>query len=86
MQSRLPMHQSPRCRATSKRSGKRCQAPAVRGKPVCRMHGAGGGAPIGNRNARKHGYYGRANIEERRQIARFIRDARALVSSIDAEG
>jgi len=27
----------------------------VRGAKVCRMHGAGGGAPKGNRNALKHG-------------------------------
>ena len=35
-----PMLRAPRCRATSKRSGKPCRAPAVRGKAVCRMHGA----------------------------------------------
>lgn len=29
------------CRAKSKRSGRRCQSPAVRGYDVCRMHGAG---------------------------------------------
>ena len=33
------------CTATSKRSGKRCKNPAVRGWNVCRMHGAGGGRP-----------------------------------------
>ena len=47
MQSSLPMHQAPRCRARSKRSGNRCRSPAVSGKAVCRMHGAGGGAPVG---------------------------------------
>ena len=45
------MHQALRCHATSKRSGKPCRSPAVRGHNVCRMHGAGGGAPKGNRNA-----------------------------------
>ena len=34
------------------------QAPAVRGKTVCRLHRAAGGAPKGNRNARKHGGFG----------------------------
>jgi hypothetical protein len=38
-------HSAPRCTAMSKRSGKQCQAPAVRGKHVCRMHGAKAGAP-----------------------------------------
>ncbi len=47
----LHMRQALRCRATSKRSGLRCRSPAVRGYEVCRMHGAGGGAPNGNRNA-----------------------------------
>jgi len=33
-------HAAPRCTATSKRTGKPCRAPAVRGWQVCRMHGA----------------------------------------------
>jgi hypothetical protein len=37
--------QALRCHAKSKRSGLQCQAPAIRGYAVCRMHGAGGGAP-----------------------------------------
>lgn len=78
----LHMHQAPRCRARSKRSGKPCRAPAVRGKPVCRMHGAGGGAPAGNRNARRHGRYGREAIEVRRAVAVLIRDGRELVERV----
>jgi hypothetical protein len=73
-----PMHRAPRCRARSKRNGKPCQSPAVRGKAVCRMHGAGGGAPAGNRNARKHGRYGRDAMEARRIIAELIRQGREL--------
>ncbi len=46
----LPMHLSPRCTATSKRTRKPCQAPAVRGWSVCRFHGARGGAPKGQAN------------------------------------
>jgi hypothetical protein len=47
-----------RCSARSKRSGKQCRGPAVRGRRVCRMHGAGGGAPAGKRNGnyRNGGY------------------------------
>lgn len=41
-----------------------------------------GGAPAGNRNARKHGYYSRANIEERRLISELIREGRALVEMV----
>ncbi len=58
VQSTLAMHQSPRCTAHSKRTGKPCGSPAVRGWAVCRMHGARGGAPKGERNgAYRHGGY-----------------------------
>jgi hypothetical protein len=43
-------HAAPRCSAKSKRTGKPCLAPAVRGCRVCRMHGAGGGGPSGRQN------------------------------------
>jgi hypothetical protein len=46
-----PIHLALRCHAKSKRSGFQCRAPAVRGAEVYRMHGAGGGAPMRNRNA-----------------------------------
>jgi hypothetical protein len=48
---------APRCTAKSKRSGKRCQAPAVRGRYTCRMHGGpGSGAPSGPANGNyRHG-------------------------------
>jgi len=48
------------------------------------MHGGaqGSGAPLGNRNAVKHGLYTRAAIEERKQLRTLMRDARKLVHSI----
>ncbi|TCL01620.1 hypothetical protein BXY66_2936 [Shimia isoporae] len=50
------MNAAPRCTATSKRTGERCKGPAVRGRTVCRFHGAGGGAPEGEENgAFRHG-------------------------------
>jgi len=49
-------HAAPRCTARSRRSGERCRSPAVRGWSVCRMHGARGGAPEGERNGNyRHG-------------------------------
>jgi hypothetical protein len=42
---------APRCRAKSKRTGLPCRSPAVNGYRVCRMPGAGGGAPEGEQNA-----------------------------------
>ena len=78
----LPMHQALRCRARSKRTGKPCLSPAVRGCSVCRMHGASGGAPKGNRNALKHGLYSAEAIETRRMIAALMRQARELVGMV----
>jgi hypothetical protein len=47
-----------------------CRAPAVRGHSVCRMHGAGGGAPIGNQNSLKHGAFSADAIEAARRRLR----------------
>jgi uncharacterized protein YjcR len=78
----LHMRQALRCHAKSKRSGLRCQAPAVQGSSVCRMHGAGGGAPKGNRNARKHGLYSAESVEMRRLVRELTRQGRELIERI----
>ncbi len=76
-------HASPRCSATSKRSGLPCQAPAVRGRPVCRMHGARGGAPKGVRNGGfRHGQFTCKAIQERQALALLIRVARMSATEI----
>jgi hypothetical protein len=77
------MHASPRCGART-RAGTPCMSPAVRGKCRCRMHGgaAGSGAPRGNRNAVKHGFYTRAAITARRQLRDLVRQSRKLVDEI----
>ncbi len=79
-----PMLASARCGART-RSGLRCRSPAVGGKRRCRMHGgaAGSGAPVGNRNALKHGLYTKQAIRERQALRRLIRDANALIEEID---
>ncbi len=73
-----PMNRAPRCRAISKRSRKPCRAPAVRGN-VCRMHGAGGGAPEGNSNALKNGLYTAEAIKEQRAVVELIRRSREMI-------
>ncbi len=78
-----PMHRALRCRAKSKRSGLQCQAPAVRGSEVCRMHGAAGGAPKSNRNAFKHGAHSAAALVLKRQISALARMARETVAEIE---
>jgi uncharacterized protein YjcR len=78
----LDMRQASRCRAKSKLSGLQCRSPAVRGHSVCRMHGAGGGAPKGNRNGLKHGLYSvetRALKREIHALARMARDTMAAI-------
>jgi uncharacterized protein YjcR len=79
----LPMHQALRCHAKSKRSGLRCQAPAVRGSKVCRMHGAGGGAPKGNKNAIKHGEFAAETLALKKEIAALARMSRATIAGIE---
>jgi glucans biosynthesis protein len=74
---------TPRCGART-RTGKLCRSPAVRGKRRCRMHGgaAGSGAPIGNKNALRHGHYTAEAIAERRAVAALIRLSRATVADL----
>ncbi len=68
MQTKLPMHQSPRFTAHSKRTGNPCKNPAVKGYRVCRMHGARGGAPSGEKN----GNYQHGNPTNQAKAARAL--------------
>lgn len=78
------MHQSPRCCART-RGGGSCRAPAVAGKSRCRMHGGanGSGAPIGNRNALRTGFYTREAIAERRELRDLMREATEFLEGIE---
>jgi len=75
-----PMHRcnaAPRCGAKSKRTSLPCQSPAVKGYRVCRMHGAGGGAPEGKRNGNfRHGARTKAATNAARYINALARIAR----------
>lgn len=54
-------HKKIPCAAVTKR-GKKCKAYAVHGEKYCSAHlgrSVGAGAPPGNQNARKHGFYGK---------------------------
>ena len=46
------------------------------------MHGAGGGAPKGNKNALKHGLYTAEALAARRAISALLRDSRELAQHI----
>jgi glucans biosynthesis protein len=79
-----PMRESARCGART-RKGTPCQAPAVSGKVRCRMHGGakGSGAPVGNRNAVKHGMYTNAALEEQKALRSMIRQMKESLQEID---
>ncbi len=82
MKREYSFQKAPRCTATSKRTGKPCQAPAVRGWTVCRFHGARGGAPRGKAHGRyKHGLYTNEAIEEQRALSALLCASR---KSLDA--
>ena len=78
MQSRLPMHLSPRCGAKT-RSTTQCLSPAMT-NGRCRMHGGKSpGAPRHNTNALKHGHYSAKAIAQRREVSALIRAMRDLI-------
>ena len=78
------MHLSPRCGART-RSGGACRAPAVGGRARCRMHGGarGSGAQRGNRNAWKHGIYGRAAAAERRWVNALLAEGWQTIRTLE---
>ena len=72
-----------RCSATSKRTVKPCQAPAVRDWSVCRFHGARGGAPKGERNGMyRHGLYTAKAADKRRRLRDFLVQVRETIAGI----
>jgi hypothetical protein len=83
MNADYPFQKSPRCKATSKRTRKPCQAPAVNGWKVCRFHGAGGGAPKGERNGMfRHGEYTGDALARRKEVADLIRQVRHTMDEL----
>lgn len=84
-----PMHpaqrlgDAPRCTATAKATGCRCKGPAVKGWSVCRMHGAGGGAPCGPGNgAWRHGERSREAQKIKSAVASLARRSRLSVVEV----
>jgi uncharacterized protein YjcR len=47
------------------------------------MHGAGGGAPKGNRNALKHGSFTAEAMALRKEVAALARMAREMMAAIE---
>lgn len=78
---KLPIHQSPRCGAKTRR-GSPCKSGAMpNGR--CRMHGGKSkGPPKGSQNALKHGYYTAEAKEQRRQVRELIKGTQRLVGEL----
>ncbi len=78
-----PMLGSLRCGAKT-RSGPPCQAPAVKGKCRCRMHGGarGSGAPQGNQNALKTGLHTHDVVEQRKAVNALLRRSRQVLEDV----
>lgn len=77
------------CRAKSKRSGIQCRKHAVKGKAVCRIHGAYAGPRTAEGIARikkahtKHGNYTKEAFAERRAFREMLREHRECLKSLD---
>ena len=76
MKKTYPFQNAPRRTATSKRTRKPCQAPAVRGWTVCRFHGARGGRPP------THGMRTKEAIATRRALRDLLRKSRELLRGL----
>jgi hypothetical protein len=71
---------APRCRARCRYSKRPCRAPAMRGRPVCRLHGGKGGGPKGERNgAYRTGRYAAEAKAEREATRALLRELRRLI-------
>ena len=81
----LDLRTLPRCNATAKSSGKRCGNPAMKGKKVCYLHGGKSkGAPIGNRNALKHGNFTAEAFERRYYLRMLLKQSKELIKEMGA--
>ena len=69
------------------RTGGTCPLPPAAGKRRCFQHGGarGMGAPAGNRNNWRDGFYSRAMKAERRRIDGLIRECLQTLREIDGQ-
>jgi glucans biosynthesis protein len=59
------------------RSGHACKTSSITGRTRCRMHGGtNNGAPLGNKNAFKHGRYTADFLEQRANLMKSMREIR----------
>lgn len=72
------------CLAKTRR-GTLCQAPAIRGRSKCRLHGCGkgSGAPRGNQHALKDGQSTAQVKAFKKEVRQLIRQSQELLKKID---
>lgn len=77
-----------RCRAKSKRSGERCKNWPLKGSPVCRFHGARGGAKTSEGKLKqkmaswKNGHYSKEAIDERRAFSKILNEHKEAIRGV----
>ena len=70
------LRNAPRCIATAKSTRQRCRNPSKQLWNVCRLHGAGGGAPSGSQHPNyRHGLRTKELQEVRRLVSILNREA-----------
>ena len=83
MNPTLRLRSAPRCLAKTRR-GTECQCPAMRGRKRCRIHGgANPSAPVGNRNAYRHGMRSAKMIAMRDEMRALIAAAQDTINRLD---
>ena len=74
------LRDAPRCSAKAKSTGQRCRNPSKQGWNVCRLHGAGGGAPSGSAHLNyKHGLRTKQMEDIRRLVSVLDKEARDFI-------
>ncbi|GIT85021.1 hypothetical protein ROBYS_00370 [Roseobacter sp. OBYS 0001] len=73
------LRDAPRCSATAKSTGERCRNPSKQNWNVCRLHGAGGGAPRGKAHPNhRHGLRTKEMQDLRRMVSVLSKSAGEL--------
>jgi len=80
--SRFDLRAVKKCGARCKRTGLPCQQPAMpNGR--CRLHGGKSqGAPRGNKNALKHGYYSAEEKKLRAEVREHLRMMKEMLKGL----
>ena len=78
------LRNAPRCTAMAKRTGRRCRCPSKQGWAVCRLHGAGGGAPSGAAHPNYlHGLRSKEYLSVRRTTMALSKSIQELIKEME---